>query len=166
MSGDRDELVTIRLISLPLDVYARVQQAHEGLMREFALIALSEPGRSVPARLVALTREMQERYAGFAQAASEQRAVAAERGDTSADVVYEVPSEVGEVAARYDALLDEAVAYCRQGDLLTLAPSEEHLAFRRWFLGEFVRQSGGGLPTSWPEYGAAGSRPPLPSHDR
>lgn len=156
MSAPREELVEVRLLGFPLDVYARVEEAHEGLLREFALISMSEPGRSVPARLVALTMDLQERYAGFTRGAREQRATAAARGDSTVDMVYEVPPEIGDAAARYDALLDEAVEYCRHGDLLTLAPPEEHLAFRRWFLREFVRQIRGEPPVPWPAFRAAG----------
>lgn len=159
-------LAKVRVLGLPLDVYARVQEVHEGLMREFALIALSQPGRSVPARLVALTKDLQARYANFTREASERQAMAAERGERAVDLVYEVPVDVAQAAARYDTLLDEAVEYCRQGDLLTLAPSEEHIAFRRWFLGEFVRQIRGEQPVSWQEYVDAGGRSPLPSRDR
>lgn len=158
--------VTVHLLGLPPGVYSRVQEAHEGLMREFALIALSEPGESVPTRLVELTKDLQRRYASFARVGNEQRAMAAERGDASVDIVYEVPDDVGEAAARYDTLLDEAVEYCRHGDLLTLAPSDEHIAFRRWFLGEFVRQTRGEPPVSWLDYVAAGGRSPASSRDR
>lgn len=154
MTERREALVEVRLLGFPLDVYARVQEVHEGLTREFSLIALSEPGPSVPSRLVALTRELQERYAQFAASAREQRADAAARGDTTVDVGYEVPAEVGNAAAQYDALLDEAVEYCRQGDLLTLAPPNEQLVFRRWFLGEFVRQTRGEAPIPWSAYRA------------
>ena len=53
-------------------------------------------------------------------------------------------------AAEFDALLDEADDYCRAGEtLLTLATPAPALAFRRWFLGEFVRQAAGEPPRPW-----------------
>jgi hypothetical protein len=47
-------------------------------------------------------------------------------------------------------MLDEADAFCRGGDLLMLATPDDQVAFRRWFLAEFVTQLGGGAPTPWP----------------
>lgn len=53
------------------------------------------------------------------------------------------------------AILDaiaEVDAYCRRGDLLTLAISDEHHRYLRWVFGEFIRQVDGAAPTSWEEW--------------
>ena len=85
---------------------------------------------------------------------------AAEEGRASIDLVYHVPVEVGSAAKELGQLLDEADDYCRQGDLLTLVAPTQAAAFRRWFLGEFVRQTSGSEPRPWsPE--AASSVEPL-----
>lgn len=57
--------------------------------------------------------------------------------------------EAAEGAARLESLLDEADEFCRAGDLLTLAATGEGVAFRRWFLHEFVRQIDGRPPRAW-----------------
>jgi hypothetical protein len=64
--------------------------------------------------------------------------------------VYRVPLAAGEACVELNAMLDEADEFCREGDLLTLATPADQVAFRRWFLGEFVEQLGGGAPTPWP----------------
>ena len=58
MSEPTPELVEIRIIGMPLDVYQRSGEHHDGLLREFALLAAADdPGEHVPARLVALAEE-------------------------------------------------------------------------------------------------------------
>ena len=44
------------------------------------------------------------------------------------------------------ALFDEADAFCRNGDLLTLAESDDVREFRTWYIEEVVRQLDGGPP--------------------
>ncbi len=51
--------------------------------------------------------------------------------------------------------MDEADDYCRAGQhLLTLVTPPEALAFRRWYLGEFVRQIAGEQPRPWTDWRA------------
>ena len=48
------------------------------------------------------------------------------------------------------AIFDEADDYCRAGEhLLSLATPPEALAFRKWFINEFVAQIGGSAPVPW-----------------
>ena len=71
------------------------------------------------------------------------------------DLIYHVPVEVRQAAIDLGVLLDEADDFCRQGDeLLTLATPPRAVAFRRWFLEEFVRQIDGQPPVSWEDYQA------------
>jgi hypothetical protein len=53
-------------------------------------------------------------------------------------------------------MLDEVDEFCRQGKhLLTLATPPELVAYRRWYLGEFIAQLAGRPATPWPDYAAA-----------
>jgi len=156
-AGDGSGLVTIRIVGVPLSVYLQSSEHGDELMREFALIAAGtgddggeEP--AVPVRLTALVEEMRARFSGFTFRPQSELAAAAARGDAAVDVVYTVPPAVAPAAAELVVLLDEADEFCRSGDLLTLATPPESLAFRRWFLGEFVRQAGGAPPTPWADW--------------
>jgi hypothetical protein len=71
------------------------------------------------------------------------------RGDEQLDVVYEVPQAASVACKELNAMLDEADDFCRHGELLTLATPGDQVAFRRWFLDEFVTQLAGGAPTAW-----------------
>jgi hypothetical protein len=156
------ELVEVRLLRLDLAQLRDTEAHHDELFREFALIVGSDPtpGHEVPSRLLTLIDELNERFAGFTASPEAEVAAAIARGDTEVDVTYHVPREVDEAAARFTELLTAADEYCRQGDLLTLAPPPEAVIFRNWFLGEFVAQVRGSDPTPWPEYRARASFTP------
>ena len=77
---------------------------------------------------------------------------ALDRGDTDIDLCYVVPPEAADGALRLATLLDEADHFCRSGELLTLATLPESLAFRRWYLEEFVRQVAGHPARPWAVY--------------
>ena len=60
-----------------------------------------------------------------------------------------MPAALAAAARRLRTLLDEADAFCRAGDLLTLATQPEGVAFRHWYLDEFQRQIDGRPPRPW-----------------
>jgi hypothetical protein len=150
-------LLTVRIVGLPMAVYLRASEHADELMREFALMAAVEAGgghqsTAVPGRLTALVEALRSRFGGFTLAPESRLADAAARGDSTVDVVYTVPSEVGQAVTELGALLDEADEFCRAGDLLTLESPPEAVAFRRWFLDEFVRQAAGLPPRPWSDW--------------
>jgi hypothetical protein len=147
------ELVEVRIVGLPLDVYRRAGEETDELLREFALITARQPGTAheVPARLLALAGELNTRFSGFAAEPESELAAALERGDASVDVVYRLPREAADASDALGRLLDEADEYCRQGqELLTLASSDDVRTFRTWFLAEFIGQIAGHPPRPWP----------------
>lgn len=150
------QLVAVHLLGFPLAVYDRAQEYMDGLLREFALLAIdppmSVPGHQVPHRLLELVDALQVRFAGFTDAPSEQRDQALDAGLDTIDLVYHVPPEAKAASQALDALLDEADQFCRDGELLTLAALPEVLRFRRWYLGEFIAQIDGADPTPWADH--------------
>ena len=148
-------LVEVRLLNLSLSAYAASAAHHDELRREFTLIAEGteeNASNSVPARLLALTGELNLRFGSFTSASQATLEAAVARGDRVMDVVYRVPPEAGPAAAEFGQLLDEADDYCRAGQhLLTLATPPREAAIRRWFLGEFERQTRGEPPQPWRE---------------
>ena len=146
------ELVEVHIIGLSLDAYRRTSEHNDELLREFALISQREPeGTALPRRLLQVMDQLQSRYGGFTAGQTETMAGALARGEETIDLVYRVPREVKQACVELDGLLDEVDQYCRAGDdLLTLATPPDAVAFRRWFLGEFVAQVDGAPPTPWP----------------
>ncbi len=156
MTGDPQGLVEVRIIGLPLAVWAAAQEHVDGLLREFALIGAGrEQGldHHEPRQLLELVARIQAEYEGVSADQEQQLIDAAESGAQSLDLTYLVPASTALACADLGRALDAADRYCRQGDhLLSLATPPAPLAFRRWYLGEFVAQIGGDAPTPWPEW--------------
>jgi anti-sigma regulatory factor (Ser/Thr protein kinase) len=150
-----DELLQFSVLGLPLAVASRTSEHYDGLFREFRLIADGDRERqdgSVPARLVQLIDDLGIRFSGFTGAQEELMLQATAQGLEALDLEYGLPVDAVPELARLDALLDEADVYCAAGrDLLTLAPADEAVAFRKWILGEFTRQATGAAATTWAE---------------
>ncbi len=180
--GDGGGLVTVRIVGLPMPVYLQASEHGDELMREFALIAAgsgaagsgaagsgtagsraagsgastsgaaASAATAVPVRLTALVEELRARFSGFTLRPESELAEAAARGETAIDLDYVVPRDAARAVTELGALLDEADEFCRAGDLLTLTTPPEAVAFRRWFLDEFVRQADGEAPTPWADW--------------
>lgn len=151
-----DDLVTIRLVELPVAVHAKSSEHSDELMREFTYIRAqsSDPdAATVPAKLLDLVDEVTDRFAGFTAGSQAELDDAVATGKESIDLEYRVPPDVADACIRLGELLDAADQYCREGEvLLTLATPDDLVAYRRWFLDEFVRQAGGESPRPWPAF--------------
>lgn len=147
-----DDLVEVTIRRLPLGVYARASEHNDDLLREFALIKDQEGSHGVPARLLALIDQLTAHYSAFTSEPTVALETALERGDRHIDLVYRVPPQARQACLELGDLLEEADRFCRSGgQLLTLTTPEPAVVFRRWFLGEFVRQLDGLPPTPYPE---------------
>lgn len=148
------DLRPIRLLALPLDVMARAQEQHEGLLREFALLANPHPNAThdVPRRLLTVAVALRERFGSFTAESNARIEQAVQGGERSIDAELRLPAEAREAALSLAALLEEADDYCRDGELLTLATPPELVTFRRWYLGQIVDQLEGAAPVAWPTW--------------
>ena len=150
------DLSEIRVLSIPVPVWARAQEQVDELLREFALIAAQrEDGdpHGLPARLTALVEDLTAAYGGFSVEQEAALTAAADAGATEIDLTYRVPPQAAEAVAQLGDLLAEADEYCRAGDfLLTLATPPDLVRFRNWYFDEFSRQLDSRPPTPWPQY--------------
>lgn len=142
------------LRDLPVELYMRTRERAEALLREFAIVAESDPDEreSTPGRLLELVEELRSRYSGFTDDIQLRIEDALGRGEQSIDLELDVPEELRDDAARLAALLDEVDDFCRNGALLTLAAPPPLRNLRTWYLREFVRQLDGAPPTPWPDW--------------
>lgn len=145
-------LLTVRLLELPVELHVRAAAHQDALQREFDVLRAGGDQRSVPARLFALIADLDRSFGGLSDQPMAELAAAIERGDTSVDLLYEVPSAAADAAVQLGSMLEEADEFCRSGELVTLATPPEELSYRRWFLGEFVSQIGGSDPVPWSEH--------------
>ena len=151
------ELVTIRLIGLPVPLQAKAQEHADELTRELMLIGEQMRQRGdhagLPARLVALVEQLTGTYSSFTAEQEQQLADAIATRVPTIDLIYAVPAEVGDAAKSLGAILDEADEYCRAGEhLLTLPTPPDLVRYRQWFLDQFVNQVGGAEPVSFADY--------------
>ena len=153
-----DELVTVRLHRLPLDVQTAAQQHGDELTRELMLVAeqmhqQADGAPELPLRFVELVTTLNSQYSMFTAEQEQQLSAALAAGDSTVDLVYRVPASVGPAAASLGAILDEVDDYCREGRLLlTLETPAPLVTYRRWFLDQFIEQSQGRPAVSWPAY--------------
>jgi hypothetical protein len=156
-SSDGSDLVDVHMLGLPVRVWARSQEQHDALMREFALMSMpteeGERARHVPTRLAVLIAQLNDDFAGVSTEQEQELYAASDAGTESLDQVYRVPAAAGPASRQLGQMLDEADDYCRQGKhLLTLASDEELVRFRWWFLDQFVDQAAGKPPVAWSDY--------------
>jgi len=149
-------LVTVRILGLPVALHARATEHGEELRREFVLIAeqLRHTGdhSSLPRRLLDLITVLEHRFGGFTIEQEDELDKAVAQARRSIDLTFHVPPDAAEAAVTLGAMMDEVDDYCREGrHLLTLATPADLVAYRRWYLKEFVDQIGGRPPTPWRE---------------
>jgi hypothetical protein len=144
-----EPLQPVLLQRYPLRLGVRASEHYESVFREFALLATVEPGPSVPTRMLALIDELGRRYSRD-NATEQQRDSALARGEETVDIELKLPASAGAAGRRLARLLDETDEFCRQGQLLTLAPAEDVVHFRQWYIDELARQLDGEEPHPWP----------------
>ncbi|GAC1592602.1 MAG: hypothetical protein NVS3B21_12470 [Acidimicrobiales bacterium] len=144
------ELLSVHLFGIPIPLLREVSEQYDALFREFRLLAeRSSDAPDLPGRLIALVDDLNGRYRSFTADTSAKLDAAKASDRSSIDLEYRIPAEAGPAVAHYDDLLDEADRYCTAGSLLTLAPSRQAVALRKWLLGEFIRQVEGESPVAW-----------------
>lgn len=144
---------SVALVDFPLQLGMRARQHRESLLREFAIIATAGGDEAdVPKRLLEISRLHDERYSGMNPEADDAVDAAIARGEEYITIVVHVPEQIKEDTLDLAPVLLEVDAYCRTGDLLTLAPSDEVRRYWVWFLLEFVRQMNGEQPCSWHDF--------------
>jgi hypothetical protein len=145
-----DGLFEVRLVNVPVRVLAAGREHHDGVMREFSMLALAEASTThVPARLLELVEVLGRRYAATAQRPDAEVDAALARGEASITLVYHVPDHTAEAAQTLASLMDEADEFCREQQLLSLARPKPVVEFTRWYLDEFRRQIAGEQPRPW-----------------
>lgn len=153
--GSAVEMRTVRLLQLPLRLWAQAKQNMDELTREFTLMTADSggdaDGHDTPARLVALAAELQQQYGAGAEQREAPLFAALQAGEKHVDQTFELPVAAAGAAQTLGVMLDEADEYCRQGKhLLALETPPELVAYRRWYLDEVIGQMGGAEPTPWP----------------
>lgn len=160
MSSGEPSVVVVELIGLPLDIASRSNDHHAALTRELAFVAAAGGSPTTPTRLLTLSAQLLEKYAGIS-AVQQQRAVSvAAAGGRTIDLRYEVPAQVAEESEALWRLYLEVDEFCRSGDLVTLVMPPDVFAFRRWVSAQFCSQiRDGAAPAPWVPQDDAAAEP-------
>lgn len=137
----------VTLLDLPLALVVESEENLDQLVREFQLMALGRGGGGeVPGRLARLMEEVLVAYAEPRHAARRRTAELLAAGVERAPITVMLPVGAAGDLRRLHALVTEADAYCRAGDLLTLASSAPVERLRAWIVDEVAAQLGGAAP--------------------
>jgi anti-sigma regulatory factor (Ser/Thr protein kinase) len=141
----------IALLGAPVQEMIRTAAHYDALYREFRLILELDPShlQAVPGRLLTLIDGLGTSFLGFGRSVEERWDTAVREDRETVDLHFRFPSEAGPAVVRYNQLLDEADEYCTQAEFLTIAPTDEALAVRRWAFGQVACQCRGESPTPW-----------------
>lgn len=140
----------VSLLDFPVARFLQMQEQHDAMQREFALIALraEDPDAEIPGRLKSLAAEMQQRPGDAADPFRHGVAEAAARGDIVVTLDLRIPFSTLRWTEDFLLLFEEGDEFCRQGHLLTPPSPPEVVEFRRWLVGEMIRQiRDGATPT-------------------
>lgn len=144
-------LVEVRLLRLPIPLMLASREHHDGLVREFRLLALA--GRvqesDAPARFVELVEILGQQYGASRTRRDEELDAAMAAGRETVDLVDRVPATAATAVHGLRALMAEADAYCEQAMLMTLPRPPLLLEFGDWYLDQYVTQIDGGPATPW-----------------
>lgn len=142
--------VGIRLLNLPIGLYRAMEQHNDALLREVALLGLSDNGEAQEGtRPGPGTSVLAARLPLRTPAVEAELDAALQRDETSMDLRLEVSPEVRDVCAALLVALDEADELARRGGLLIPAALPEIRGCRQWSLGEVIAQIDGDAPTAW-----------------
>jgi len=138
----------VRLVGMPVQVFAYYRIWYDELRRELRLLALNH-GADYPLaqELSEITLQVEQERRQASGVDRLDAAIAA--GQDRADLEYHVPVSAGATMGRLLGLLEDVDVFCREQRLLTLAANPQQIALREWYLGEFTRQTAGEAPTPW-----------------
>jgi anti-sigma regulatory factor (Ser/Thr protein kinase) len=143
------EWLTIRLVGMPVQVFAQFRQRYSELRRELRILALAHGNEYPIAReLSEITVQVEKERRRATGVGKLDEAIS--RGMERVDLEYGVPPSAPATMAKLTAMLDQADAFCHEQRLLVLAASPQEIALQHWYFGEFIRQANGEEPLPWP----------------
>lgn len=140
--------IVVRLLKLPVVLYADFRRHYRELRRELRLLSLADEtsypiAKSLSDLFLQFEREL------LVGVESDRLEQAIQSGLTITDHEVEIPRSAPATIKQMLELLELADAFCRAERLLALATTAQQHQFQRWYLGEFVRQGRGESAVPW-----------------
>lgn len=153
-SADAAPVRTGVLRDYPLRLWAEQEEYTQDLLREFSLLLLGEQSgllrEQAPGRLVALANAFQSRFGPLLQSISAERQAAYDAGRDRIDSELPLVEGLPALLEQVRQVLQDADAFCRQGELLLLPRPPHLVALSDWVRCELLAQYDGAAPTPWP----------------
>ena len=141
----------VLLAGIPVRVSVASGNNVDDVLREVQLLAIDDVhARGISPSLVTDVERALRQSAPGRHASRRAAAAALRRGDDRYDLEIRVGGGAGDQLDRLNGLLEEVAARCEAGVLLSLAPSSEVIAFRRWCASEVHAQLAGRAPGTCP----------------
>jgi len=145
----------VRLIGVPVQLLVESARQLADLQREMQVVGLDHNG---PVELVALadaSREISAQMSDLRHDGSDLAEAAIARGESVIDIELQVPEDAVAAFDRLGSLVRRAAETLVGRHVLTVPPSEEVIAYRRWFRDEIEAQLTGRPPRPCPLAAAA-----------
>jgi anti-sigma regulatory factor (Ser/Thr protein kinase) len=145
---DPSDMLEIRLLGMPVELFSHLRRHFHELGRELRLLALSEPERfplAVEFSETFLQVEYERRQVAGIEALDE----AIDDGGETVDLTYVTPPTAPGTMRRLAELLREVYDQLSGRVLLSTRPPDDLVALQEWYLGEFARQGAGEQPVRW-----------------
>jgi anti-sigma regulatory factor (Ser/Thr protein kinase) len=140
----------VHLIGVPVRLLVESARQFADLQREIQVVGLDHNG---PKELVALaqtSREISARIGSLRQAGADVAEAALARGESTIDFDVEVGDDAVDAFDRLGSLIRRVGDTLVRRHLLTMPPSEEVTAYRRWYRDEIASQLLGRAPRPCP----------------
>jgi hypothetical protein len=145
--------VRVRLVDVPVSLYAASEQHTNDLLREIALMGAGRPESARGHQysdLLATADTYAHHPAGVRSRIAESVALARRGGWDSVTVDFDADANAADAALAWEELLVRFDTMSGEERMLTLPADEELRAYRAWYVRELVEQvRTGRLPVSW-----------------
>ena len=135
--------VRVALGEVPTGLLTEAKRHIDNVAREFALAArggITGASAPVAAPLADLIERVVHRFEDARREIKRQATEAARAGHRHTHLELTLSLDAADAAEEYLNALDEVDAYSRANRLLTLETPPQHRVFRRWYIGEIVKQ--------------------------
>jgi hypothetical protein len=145
---DPADMLEIRLLGMPVELFAHLRRHFNELGRELRLLALSDPAR-YPLAVDFSETYLQVEYERRQVAGIDHLDQAMHEGDETVDLTYVAPPTAPATMRHLGDLIHRVYAELSGTVLLSVSPPDDLIALADWYLGEFSRQATGESPAPW-----------------
>jgi hypothetical protein len=140
----------VHMMGVPVRLHIESVRQFADLQREMQVVELDHSGPKELVALAEINREISVHIGGLRQAGADLAEAALGRGESSVDFDVEAADEAVDAFDQLGSLMLRIGDTLGRRHLLSMPPSEEVVAYRRWYRDEIASQLGGRAPRRCP----------------